>query len=311
MPSSTTSVAPASPVALPTTPHETLVATVDPVVSILDVPLIDSPRVTLSDLEDEVRTLEAALAWVEHRREQCEEILGELAEGLRGFADEVTELKDSLTVSEEEVQGITGEGYSVLAGISGRSGEQADAAAVEVVPDPRTDHDAALEVLDRSPEPPGEGWLRAVQLAVLELRHKPDAPVHRASTALPLPDLSAESESHLWFSPLVDSRETQAILLHQGIARLLAEQDDERERAIDQLEVVVSELPWHEDAISELEDQLEVLRELTGLTYPALATSVETGAGMDLWLQWLRDAMDSRRPAVPPDAQDAAAANAT
>jgi ribosome-interacting GTPase 1 len=41
------------------------------------------------------------------------------------------------------------------------------------------------------------------------------------------------------------------------------------------------------DAISELEDQLEVLRELTGLTYPALATSVEDGAGMDRVGPWL------------------------
>ena len=44
---------------------------------------------------------------------------------------------------------------------------------------------------------------------------------------------------------------------------------------------------------------------------PVIELSAKTGAGMDLWLQWLRDAMDSRRPAVPPEAQDAAAANAT
>ena len=48
---------------------------------------------------------------------------------------------------------------------------------------------------------------------------------------------------------------------------------------------------------------------------PVIELSAKTGAGMDLWLQWLRDAMDSRRPAVPPEAQpesqDAAAVNAT
>ena len=48
---------------------------------------------------------------------------------------------------------------------------------------------------------------------------------------------------------------------------------------------------------------------------PVIELSAKTGAGIDLWLQWLRDAMDRRRPAVPPEAQpeaqDAAAANAT
>jgi CheY-like chemotaxis protein len=37
------------------------------------------------------------------------------------------------------------------------------------------------------------------------------------------PGLSAEAEARLWFSPLVDNRSTQAIVLHQGVARLLAE----------------------------------------------------------------------------------------
>lgn len=42
-----------------------------------------------------------------------------------------------------------------------------------------------------------------------------------------------------------------------ALARLLATEEAERERAIDQLEIVVTELPWHEEATAELEELLE------------------------------------------------------
>ena len=46
---------------------------------------------------------------------------------------------------------------------------------------------------------------------------------------------------------------------------------------------------------------------------PVIELSAKTGAGIDLWLQWLRDAMDARRSASPAQAQaqDATAATAT
>lgn len=43
------------------------------------------------------------------------------------------------------------------------------------------------------------------------------------------------------------------------------------------------------DEIEELDDQLQVMRELTGLTYPALTTSVETGDGIEEIGPWLFD----------------------
>ncbi len=41
-----------------------------------------------------------------------------------------------------------------------------------------------------------------------------------------------------------------------ALARLLAEKPEDRERAIDQLDIIVSDLPWHEEATSELEKLL-------------------------------------------------------
>ena len=44
---------------------------------------------------------------------------------------------------------------------------------------------------------------------------------------------------------------------------------------------------------------------------PVIELSAKTGAGLDLWLQWLRDAIDRRRSVTPPEAQDATPATAT
>jgi hydrogenase nickel incorporation protein HypB len=44
---------------------------------------------------------------------------------------------------------------------------------------------------------------------------------------------------------------------------------------------------------------------------PVIELSAKTGAGLDLWLQWLRDAIARHRSVTPQEAQDAAAATAT
>lgn len=49
----------------------------------------------------------------------------------------------------------------------------------------------------------------------------------------------------------------QAASYRLALARLLAEQDEDLDRAIDQLEIIVVELPWHEEATEELEKLLD------------------------------------------------------
>ena len=69
-----------------------------------------------------------------------------------------------------------------------------------------------------------EAWPAMLDLVrVLTLAPRIEPRLLRNARLRFTPGLSAEAEARLWFSPLVDSRETQAILLHQGIARLLAE----------------------------------------------------------------------------------------
>ena len=58
------------------------------------------------------------------------------------------------------------------------------------------------------------------------------------------------------------------------------------------------------------ENARRYLRELANPA-PVIELSAKTGAGLDLWLQWMRDAIAQRTSVTSPEAQDATAATAT
>ena len=60
------------------------------------------------------------------------------------------------------------------------------------------------------------------------------------------------------------------------------------------------------DLIDDIEKEIEVLQELAGTRFPAIATSVESGHGLDRLGRWLFDALDvvrvyTKAPGRPPD----------